>query len=244
MIAREEIEAMPSYFKFVVKDACGKDHRCMKEPSGDVFVYAPRQKRRGYRYSADGFIKLGYTMKVKRQTDENKAWHRRIERAKKALSSSGLWPEHLVWLSNLEKMTWEDKELMNKAYWLLPTFWQKEENSDELLKLYFGDFIEKYPFIFEGGNVNTWYLWEQSDVKLKSMYFGKYEDSFYKDRIAEALREKRSYSTGRIQVSYDNSFEYNAEKNKAWYSEEYRDCGNGYYYLALDGTTALFCEKD
>ena len=75
------------------------------------------------------------------------------------------------------------------------------------------------------------------------MYFGKYTNKDEKLEIKAALNDHRSYSTNAY-TSYDVSFEYNADKNMAWYSEEYKGCGNGHYYLALDENTALFCEDD
>ena len=124
--------------------------------------------------------------------------------------------------------------------------WDQERNATtpEQRKAFYGEYAEKYPFLFdENGYIDTDYVYDLSDPKFKSMYFG-YSNKFYKNEIAKALSEKRKYSTGRVVVSYDNSFEYNPEKNKAWYSEEYRGCGNGHYYLALDGNTAVFYEND
>lgn len=46
---------------------------------------------------------------------------------------------------------------------------------------------------------------------------------------------------------YDCSLEVACEEGKpkrAWYSEEYRNCANGWYYLLFDATHAVFYEKD
>ena len=242
MISREKLDAIPVLTKFVVIDSAKQKHRCIKEKDGNIFIFAKGRSRYGYRCSEERFLTCDY--KLQEKTDENVLWHKRIKKAKKALESSGLWADHLPWLENLEKMTWEDKEAINKLYWA----WDNHINSVtpeviESMKEHFGSFVEKYPFIFTDEGVNTWYLWEQSDVKLKAMNFGHW-NQHYKREIQNALEEKRKYSTGRVIVTYDNSFAYDPEKNMAWYSEEYRNCGNGYYYLALDGNTALFCEKD
>ena len=76
------------------------------------------------------------------------------------------------------------------------------------------------------------------------MYFGKYDNARIKEEFKNALQNKTSYSSGRIRVNYDVTLEYDADKNMAWYSEEYKNCGNGHYYLAIGPTTALFCEDD
>ena len=91
--------------------------------------------------------------------------------------------------------------------------------------------------------LNTDYIWELSECRTKSMYFGKYDNTRIKEEIAQRLEKKEDFSFS-TRVSYDVSFEYNAEKKRAWYSEEYKGYGNGHYYLAIDNTTAVFCEDD
>ena len=91
--------------------------------------------------------------------------------------------------------------------------------------------------------VDTWYLWEMSECKMKSMYFGKYWNENYKKDIKEAL-EKGEAITKTARTSYDVRFSYNPDTKMAWYSEEYKDCGNGHYYIAIDHNTAWFCEDD
>lgn len=86
-----------------------------------------------------------------------------------------------------------------------------------------------------------WYM--NNPAKVKKMYFGKYINESKLKLIEEALKNKtecHEYAT----AGYDVSFSYNPEHNRAWYSEEYRGCGNGHYYLALDATHALFYEND
>ena len=85
-------------------------------------------------------------------------------------------------------------------------------------------------------------------AKIKTMIFHKSrwdnaKTEHIRQNIAEALKNKTSYQC-RGSNGYDVSFEYDAEKNKAWYSEEYVGCGNGHYYLALDSTHAIYYEKD
>lgn len=85
--------------------------------------------------------------------------------------------------------------------------------------------------------------WDACDCITKSMYFGKFWNAIKKQMIKDCMEKKESvrFST---RVNYDVSFEYDADKNKAWYSEEYRNCANGHYYLAIDENTALFYEDD
>lgn len=58
------------------------------------------------------------------------------------------------------------------------------------------------------------------------------------------MENKQAYDSGRYRTNYDVSFTYRPEKQKAWYSEEYKNCGNEHYYIALDANAALFVEDD
>lgn len=64
--------------------------------------------------------------------------------------------------------------------------------------------------------------------------------------IARALAERRDFSA-HASNGRDYSVEVKRQDDgtiKAWYSSEYRGCGNGDYYLLLNPTTAVFCERD
>lgn len=89
---------------------------------------------------------------------------------------------------------------------------------------------------------STFYMFDVP--KIKAISLGKkYLTQEYTEKIQEAYNKKEPLSF-RWRAGYDLSFEYNPEKNKAWWSEEYRGCGNGHYYLMLDNKHALFCEDD
>ena len=150
-------------------------------------------------------------------------------------------------------MSYEDREEMKKIdderYYTDPETGRYAKRTAAEMEVLWGDYPEKYPFAFgrdEDGNLffETDYIHEKSDAKLKTMYFGKHDNHYVKECISNALAEKRRYCSGRYRTSYDVSFEYDPSRNMAWYSEEYKDCGNGYYYIALDANTALFIEKD
>ena len=88
----------------------------------------------------------------------------------------------------------------------------------------------------------TFYMFDVP--KIKSVSFGnKGLTEVNRNKITQALKNKEKLSLF-VKAGYDLSFEYNPEKNKAWWSEEYRGCGNGHYYLMLDDRHALFCEDD
>ena len=83
----------------------------------------------------------------------------------------------------------------------------------------------------------------------KSPYLAYHTENVLKE-IGNAIDTGVAYSSGRYRNGYDVSFDYKpASESKdgiarAWYSEEYKDCGNGHYYLALNRTHALYWEKD
>ena len=240
-ISKIYLDTIPEYGKFIVIDENKKNVRCQKEKGGTIFVFAPHGSRYGKRYTEETFMQLPYQMKV---VNEAEKWHKKIIKAKNILEKSGLWPELLEVYTGLSKMSYEDYKVICRICDSRPSEWFDKTKTAEERKAFFGDYAVKYPFLFdEDGYVDSDYYGELSDPTFKSMYFG-YSNSLYKKEIANALSEKKKYSTGRVVVSYDNSFSYDSEKNKAWYSEEYRGCGNGHYYLALDGNTAVFYEND
>lgn len=215
------------------KKSDGQVYRYTYEDVNTVFVYAPRQKRRGWRMSKQVFSDI-FEIIPENHTEK---WHRRIRNVLKKLEASGLWPELVPLYESLLKITWEDLAGMRSEYW--------EHHRDETYRSIYTD---KYPFAYtpsgKGGTVLSWdYVTESADCRTKSMYFGT-DNSHVKGQIKKALSDKTDYHTGCIPVNYDVSFDYNAGKKKAWYSEEYKGCGNGHYYLAVDHNTAVFCEDD
>ena len=103
-------------------------------------------------------------------------------------------------------------------------------------------------FKSEGGcdGVNTSRLWMFAKIpRVKKMRLSNHaaNNAMHLEVIRQGLAEKTDISI-HSRSQYDTTFEYKPEANKAWYSEEFRGCGNGHYYLALDSTNALFYEDD
>lgn len=209
----------------------GKIYRFMQEDADTFFVYAPHSKRMGWRISSETFYDK-FTPVVSDLSEEDK-WHRRLRKAVKILDKSGLWPDIKEKFSQLLTVKYADREKIKEIFW--------NRTAD------YGEWIEKYPFMFSKTagkyELNTGYIFELSECRLKSMYFGKYDNTREKEKIAACIRDKQKHSCW-YTVNYDVSFEYDPDRNAAWYSEEYRGCGNGHYYLALNHSTALFCEDD
>lgn len=190
--------------------------------------------------------KIEIIEKVKTPVDKEKQWRRSWEKVVKRLEKSGLWAELLEEKKIGLAVGYEN---ITKAYEL---YWKRDDNLDwkenELKKIEnIKNVDSRLIKINEDGNeqVNTGIIWHMNHkAKVKKMNFGQWDNKRVLSEIKQALEEDQKYSTGRYQVQYDVSYEYNPEVKKAWYSEEYRDCGNGHYYLALDETHALYYETD
>ena len=82
---------------------------------------------------------------------------------------------------------------------------------------------------------------------IKTINYSIYEKGYIDTTFNNAIKNKLKYSY-KWRKGYDNSIEckYNEANDymMAWYSEEYKGCLNGYYYIALDNKHALFMEKD
>lgn len=88
-------------------------------------------------------------------------------------------------------------------------------------------------------------LWSLANKSLKTINYHSWEKEQIRERFAKSIADKTEYRH-RWEKGYDNSIECGARGDDmcAWYSEEYRGCGNGHYYLALDARHALFVEND
>lgn len=217
--------------------------------SENIFVYAKHSKIRGWRLTKAEFL-ANYTMKDEKPDKEKRKWEHNVNRVIKTLEKSGLWADILETYKNLKILGYDEKNRIYDEYdkverheWKDGKCYNTAEYNNWLSGL-----EAKYPFLIDRDEENrkylkTSYIWELSRATLKPMYFGKWNNTEEKGIIARCITDKKSYHCFHT-VSYDVSFEYNAEKGKAWYSEEYRGCGNGHYYLALDNNLALFCEDD
>jgi len=241
----EELRKFPlmQKFKCVLSEYPSEQLKFAREDEDTVFVFSKGSKTRGWRKSNDIFLKYyeadSYeTVKEK----ENKKFYADLKKASDKLQKSGLWGDFKVVLDNLLNVSPEDKDSIY-------AIWRDGLKPDRTPSEAYKPFVEKYPFLFNKDKDGVYQLnyeyvdlISRKELGLKSMYFG----TFNKDEKIEikcAIADKRPYST-RAYTSYDVTFSYDAAKAKAWYSEEYRGCGNGHYYIALDENTALFIEND
>lgn len=237
MVQKEQLENIKTREKFLAFNKYNELCRCMKEEE-TVFVYAKGRKHYGWRLSNADFMN-GYTLKESKTTP-NEQWKKRLKRAIKCMDESGLWANIKEVYENLfNYVSLEDK---NAIYSSLDWNDTEEERQAKVEQV-----KAKYPFMIRTDKdgkeyIDSDYIYELSDCKLKSMYFG-WNNQNIKERIQKDIETKTDCHYAE-RVNYDVSFSYDAENKKAWYSEEYRDCGNGHYYLALNNSVAVFCEND
>lgn len=161
---------------------------------------------------------------------------------KKRIGSS--WYYHFFGIENMEYTESKSNEKLfieglNKAlkYLNASGLWTNmKRDIEEMLKIGYAESKTRQDLY------STFHMFDIP--KIKSISFGnKGLTESNRARITNALRNKEKLSLF-VRSGYDLTFEYNPEKNMAWWSEEYKGCGNGHYYLMLDDRHALFCEDD
>lgn len=167
--------------------------------------------------------------------DEIDYYKRFVKRATdglKMLTESGLWSdiketiEHFFALTESEQRELVN-DIMTDSYELFYKEVYKENGKYSWVHGYqvFESFVRKTCW-----KSIAWHKWERERMSAE---------------VAECIKNGTDFHR-RWENGYDNSVEIanrNGEK-LAWYSEEYRNCGNGWYYLMFDATHAIFYEKD
>lgn len=203
-----------------------------------ICVYNKGSSRRGTLYSPEENSYVAKTVDVKlhiikRQSLEIK-WRKSWERVIKLLEKSGWWEQSLkTYRDGLEI----GLDKIKDAYAV-------EYGDDRVEKIKAIDARLVRPAEGGGECMRTSILWYMtSPAKVKKMYFGKYDNA---RKLKEIKNLVDTDTAGRVygQSSYDVHFSYNPDKKMAWYAEEFRGCGNGHYYIALNSTHALFVEDD
>ena len=166
------------------------------------------------------------------EIDYHKRFVKRATDALKMLTESGLWPDIKQSIEHFFALTEsEQKELVNDimtdSYELFYNEVYKENGKYSWVSGYqvFEAFVRK----------TCW----------KSIAWRKWERERMSAEVAECIKNGKEFHK-RWENGYDNTVEIaNRDGEKlAWYSEEYRGCGNGHYYLMFDATHAIFYEDD
>ena len=210
-------------YNFLVTYANGDKDRKRLFISRDGYVceFKKRSRTRGRCISCEELWRS--VEPIAQNTDKVTICRRNTKNIIKYLTASGLWPDILENMKKLQQLKDEDLEYLNKCDYYEHGEYLKDRGIEHISVDMYLSLISKRGIITInwGGATNEW----------------------IKRGWLNALSEKRKYSM-RWTVNYDNSVEYNPEGNRAWYSEEYRGCGNGHYYILLDEKHAAFREDN
>ena len=165
------------------------------------------------------------------EIDYYKRFVKRATDALKMLNESGLWGsikeciEHFFELPETEQ-----RELVNDII---------TDSYEKFYKQTWGDgkyaWVRCHQVFCTFTNKRCW----------KSIAWHKWERERMSAEVTECIKNGTEFHR-RWENGYDNTVEIaslNGEK-LAWYSEEYRNCGNGHYYIMFDATHAIFYEND
>lgn len=181
---------------------------------------------------------------IENKTTEKDKWEKQTKRIIQMLKTSCLWEDNLkeyelaldIGYDKLMKC----KEIQNGKY-----VEGYSENEKEIVKR-IKEVEPRLVYVSKEGNecYNTGILWYKIGIpNVKKMRFTTGDNEYYLSQIKQAMKDKKElHLSGR--TNYDISFEYKPEGNRAWYSEEFKNCGNGHYYLALNETHAVHYEDD
>ena len=191
--------------------------------------FAPKRRRNGgYMLSVSEMDKWDSLTKVNKgnKTDLVKRMRKRAESGIEMLNESGLWVDIKKELMKFIDLSDDD---------IRRDFIDGDIYETYRTKKY--DWLKSYQVFFSLKAKKCW----------KNPSFGKYD--FSKDNIIDYF--KRSISDKKpIRFTwrnvYDNTLEILSDNGiyRGFYSEEYRNCGNGHYYLLFDATHAIYYEDD
>jgi len=214
-------------YEFIYADGRKEAFRVFISITGNLCRFFPHSTRRGYiMYIEDGAITSVRSLKPQAK-DKTRIVRNNLKNIVKYTTASGLWPdikataEHYLGLDDQEfdrvvnLPCWNDLMDYEKAHGLT----------------HFTD----------GGLLAL-----SAPRTIKAINYHRYERDLIKKEMATAIENKRNFSHHWYK-GYDNSVSCELGQDnrlRAWYSEEYKGCGNGHYYLALDESHALFCEND
>ena len=208
----------------------GKKHeiRLLLSKENYICVAPKRARKYGYVVSVSEMDKWDSLTKVNKgnKTDLVKRMRKRAESGIEMLNESGLWVDIKKELMKFIDLSDDD---------IRRDFIDGDIYETYRTKKY--DWLKSYQVFFSLKAKKCW----------KNPSFGKYD--FSKDNVIDYF--KRSISDKKpIRFTwrnvYDNTLEVISDNGiyRGFYSEEFRGCGNGHYYLLFDATHAIFYEDD
>ena len=205
----------------------------------DIGYFKKGSRKRGYR--VDEFNTFIDILPITHYKTTQQKWETGWVKTKNRLEISGLWADVVKEITIALEIGYEKMKLLYDKYWEM-------KNEDERLA-YIKQVDCRLIATDENGkeHIKSSLVWNYAKLpKVKKMRFHncREQNEAALQSIQKAMADKKTlHMDGR--TGYDVSFEYAPEKgNKAWYSEEFKNCGNGHYYLAISPTHALFSEDD
>lgn len=225
-------ESKAKYYIIIYNTGSKEKLRLFSGTNGVGYLSKGR-KRYGYNISPENWENV-FPVKC---VSQDMKWIKTWTKVKIILEKSGMWEDILYRAKTGLEIGYENIKSAYSIYWSNLSDAEKIESIEKIDKR----LVKETKNGKQADTDIIWYM--QNPAKIKKMYFGKYRNGEILKNISDAIKNKidiHKCST----ASYDVSFEYSAKQNKAWYSEEFRGCGNGHYYLALNDSHALFYEND
>lgn len=244
--AREIFDKYGRDVYLVYKDGTKEKRRLGKTADGSMLVMNKGSKHRGCYFN--GFVydrnPVVDILPIVSKVTEADKWRFQVNRGIAILEKSKLWPTLLERFKIAAEVGYED---IHKAYQTYEERYGNPRVEDNVITQRVKEIAPKLIAVNDKGDdyINTEILWYFQNIRIKKMRFSKYQEvnnyKFNDIQKAMANNEKLLLDGDN---GYDVSFEYNPELKQAWYSEEFRGCGNGHYYLAISPTHAMFYEDD
>lgn len=203
--------------------------------TGDIIIMKKGSNRRGYPIKYEDNL-TDFVPIVSKKTDAQK-WEHQLKRAISILDKSGLWTDLKGQLSIALYIGYDNMQKAKE----IDEIYLKNVDYAENRKIKDKQLMQIDPRLVLLRELIRYAY----PLKLKAMRFtaNKEENNHKLAQLSQAVKNKTPISlSGR--TSYDVSCQYDPLAGKIWYSEEFKNCGNGHYYLALDDKTAMFYEDD
>lgn len=171
-------------------------------------------------------------------------FHRNTTKAAQLLANSGMWPvmqRQMAALASLDIASYNElMEIYNQ--------WHRSFEDD--LQNKFRDYFTSR--MLEPADIYHFKQLSNKGQIITVPYDSYFKQVYIEDLngiIAKAKSDDEPINTKSFswRGSYDYSIEIRKDKDgvlKGWYSAEYKNCGNGHYYLLLDASHAIYYEDD
>lgn len=222
------VNASTKEFKVVVNGKVEKK-RLFISINNDVCEYKKGSRRYGYRLYQYDVENWDSVSPIKKTADVVKV-RNYMTKVVKYLTASGLW-------SNIKTdyeiiLSFSDDVLDD----IIHSSWT--EQRDKLQKIAAEMGRDKLSFHCDG-------IIYTAKKGIKSVNYDAHTKMSDISMVESGIKQGKLYNH-RWHKGYDNSVEVktNGDIICGWYSEEYKGCGNGHYYLLLDARHAHFYEDD